>query len=121
MFLKGTFNNEYIKQVKRESHLTASKDDHKMQCILEALQVQIHKSKKQANTNNSSLELFIDTIEKEIFNPKIIRKTHNNFKKDEKAALKEMKSWEDKVIRVQDKGSRIVVLNTSDYVEKVEH
>ena len=46
MFLKGTFNNEYIKQVKRESHLNASKDDHKMQCILEALQVQIHKSKK---------------------------------------------------------------------------
>ena len=32
-----------------------------------------------------------------------------------------LKSWEDKVIRVQDKGSRFVVLNTSDYVEKVEH
>ena len=79
---------------------------------------QLYKSKQ---SNNSSLELFIDTIEKEIFNPKNIRKTRNNLKKDEKAALKEIKSWEDKVIRVQDKGSCFVVLYTSDYVQKVEH
>ena len=31
----------YIKQVKLESRLTPSKDDHKMWCILEALQVNI--------------------------------------------------------------------------------
>ena len=30
------------------------------------------------------------------------------------------KSLEDKVLRVQDKGSRLVVLNTNSYVEKVE-
>ena len=56
---------------------------------------QIYKSKK---SNKNSLELFIDTIEKEIFNPKNIRKTRNNLNKDEKVALKEIKSWEDKVI-----------------------
>ena len=39
-------------------------------------------------SNNNSLELFIDTIEKEIFNPKNIRKTRNNLNKDEKVALK---------------------------------
>ena len=38
--------NIYVKQVKQESRLTPSKDDYKMQCILEALQVQIYKSKK---------------------------------------------------------------------------
>ena len=32
----------YIKQVKQESRLTPSKDDHKMRCILEALQVYIY-------------------------------------------------------------------------------
>ena len=37
------------------------------------------------------------------------------------AALKEIKSGEDKVIRVQDKGSRFVVLSTCDYVGKVDH
>ena len=35
--------------------------------------------------------------------------------------LKHIKSWEDKVIQVQDKGSCFVVLNTCDYIEKVEH
>ena len=79
---------------------------------------QLYKSKQ---SNNSSLELFIDTIGKEIFNPKNIRKTRNNLNKDKKAVLKEIKSWEDKIIRVQDKGSRFVVLNTYGYVEKVEH
>ena len=42
----ATFNNKHIKQVKQESRLTPSKDDHKMQCILEALQAQKYKSKK---------------------------------------------------------------------------
>ena len=32
-----------------------------------------------------------------------------------------MKSWNDKVTRVQDKGSRFVVLDTNSYIEKVEH
>ena len=36
----------YLKQVKQESRLTTSKDDHKMRYILEALQVQIYKSKR---------------------------------------------------------------------------
>lgn len=31
-----------------------------------------------------------------------------------------MKSWKDKVIPVQDKGSGSVVLNTNNYVEKVK-
>ena len=42
----ATFNNEYTKQVKQESLLTPSKDDHKVQCILEALQVQLYLSKR---------------------------------------------------------------------------
>ena len=56
---------------------------------------QLYKSKQ---SNNNSLELFIDIIEKEIFSPKNIRKTRNKLNKDEKIALKEIKSWEDKVI-----------------------
>ena len=70
-------------------------------------------------SNNNSLELFIDNIEKELFNPSNIRKTRNNLNKKEKLALNEMKSWEDKVIRVQDKSWRFVVLNTDNYTEKV--
>ena len=32
-----------------------------------------------------------------------------------------MKSWNDKVIRVQDKRSIFVVLDTNSYIEKAEH
>ena len=46
----------------------------------------------------------METIKNEIFNVKNIINTRNNLKKDEKAALKEIKSWEDKVIPIQDKG-----------------
>ena len=35
--------------------------------------------------------------------------------------MKEMKSWDDKEICVQDKGSRFVVLDTNSYIEKVKH
>ena len=41
--------------------------------------------------------------------------------KDEKAALKDIRNWDKNVVRVQDKGSRFVVLNNEDYVKKVEH
>ena len=47
----ATFNNKYIKQVKQESHLTPGKDDHKIRCTLEALQVQIYNSKKVGKDN----------------------------------------------------------------------
>ena len=35
--------------------------------------------------------------------------------------MKEIKSWDDKVIRVQDKGSHFVVLSNNDYESKVQH
>ena len=41
----------YIYIYKQESRLTPSKDDHKMRYILEALQVQICKSKKVSKDN----------------------------------------------------------------------
>ena len=74
---------------------------------------QLYRSKP--NTNNS-VELFIKSIEKELFNRNNIKKTRNNLNKEETLALKEMKSWNDKVIRLQDKGSRFVVLDTNSYI-----
>ena len=31
-----------------------------------------------------------------------------------------MKSWEDKIVRVEDKSSRFVALNTNNYIGKME-
>ena len=62
-----------------------------------------------------SLELFIEAMENDLFNSSYIREPRNNLNKSEKLALKQIKSWDDKVIRVQDKGSRFVILSNNDY------
>ena len=41
--------------------------------------------------------------------------------KEKKAALKDIRNWDKNVVRVQDKGSRFVVLDNEDYIKKVEH
>ena len=53
-------------------------------------------------------------MENDFFNPHNIQKPRNNLNKNEKLALKEIKSWDDKVIRVQGKGSRFVILSNND-------
>ena len=76
---------------------------------------------RSKETKCKSLELFIEVMENDLFNTCNIRKPRNNLKKNEKLALKEKKSWDDKVIRIQDKGSRFVVLSNNDYERKVQH
>ena len=56
---------------------------------------QLYRSKP---STNNSVELFIKSIEKELFNLSKIKKTRKNHNKDEKLALKETKPWADKVI-----------------------
>ena len=58
-------------------------------------------------------------MENDFFNPRNIQKPRNNLNKNEKLALKEIKSWDDKVIHVQDKSSRFAVLSNDDYESKV--
>ena len=74
---------------------------------------QLYRSKPSTN----SVELFIKSIEKELFKRNNIRKIQNNLNKEGKLALIEMKSWDNKVIRVQDKGLRFVALDTNSYIE----
>ena len=100
-------------------------------------------SYKSNETKLKSLEAFIDVIEKELFNPNNIRKVHRhitnnirkvhrnitnnirkvhrNITKEENVALQEMNNFEEHVIRVQDKGSRFVVLLAENYEMKVQH
>ena len=35
--------------------------------------------------------------------------------------MKEIKSWDDRVVRVQDKGCRFIILENETYEEKVQH
>ena len=72
-------------------------------------------------TTNNSVKLFIKSTEKELFNPNNIKQTQNNLNKKEKLDFKKMRSWDNKVISVQDKGLRFIVLDINSYIEKVEH
>ena len=76
---------------------------------------------RSKETDKKSLEMFIEKIEKDLFNPENVKKVCHNLSKDEKAALKDIRYWDKNVVRVQDKGSRFVVLDNEDYIKKVEH
>ena len=65
--------------------------------------------------------MFIEKIEKDLFNPDNVKKVRHNLSKDEKDALKDVKNWDKSAVRVQDKGSHFVVLDNEVCVKKVEH
>ena len=71
-------------------------------------------------TNINSLELFIENIEKDIFDTAAVRNVRPNISKEEKEALKEIRSWNNQTVRVQDKGSRFVILDNNDYEQKIQ-
>ena len=65
-------------------------------------------------TDNKSLEIFIQKIKKDLFNPENVKKVCHNLSKDEKAALKDIRNLDENVVRVQDKRSRFVVLDNEN-------
>ena len=60
--------------------------------------------------------MFIWKIEKGLFNTENVKKVRHNLSKDEKAALKDIRNCDKNF--VQDKGSRFVVLDNEDYINK---
>ena len=71
-------------------------------------------------TKYKSLETFTENMEKELFNPKNVKIARSNLRKNEKKALKEIKSWGEKVVSIQDKGSRFVILENEVYEKKIQ-
>ena len=74
-------------------------------------------------TKYKSLETFIENMEKELFNCSTVQNVKivsSNLGKDVKKALKEIKSWGDKVVRIKNKGSRFVILENEVHKEKVQ-
>ena len=63
--------------------------------------------------------LFLSEIRKDTLNPKNCRKPRDNLTKEERLALRILKSNENRVNRIQDKGSPFVVLDEQEYAEKM--
>ena len=76
---------------------------------------------KSKPTSNKNLELFMENLEKDLINPKNVKKFQHNITREEQIALKEIRNWDEQTIRIQDKGSRFVILDNLDYEEKVQH
>ena len=64
------------------------------------------------------LELFLANVQCDLINPENIRQARDNLSKKERVALKELNN-SNAVIRIQDKGSRFVLIDEKEYEEKM--
>ena len=66
-----------------------------------------------------SINLLINFFLKleKLLNQMLIKRARSNLSTDEKKALKVIKSWDDKLVRVQVKGSIFVILENKVYEE----
>ena len=75
---------------------------------------------RKEKTNISSLEAFIELVEKDLFKPSNYSKIKGNITTEERKTLKSIQNNELRSSCLQDKGSRFVALDNQDYVEKIE-
>ena len=79
-------------------------------------------SRKDApRSSDQALERFLELVENDLFHPDIPKtKFKPNLTIEEQDALRYLRSNKDISIRIQDKGSRFVILNSTDYVDKMD-
>ena len=75
--------------------------------------------KKAPMSNSLQLDAFLEEVKSKLFNSANVRKIPDNLSKREREALRSLKKLKDQVIRIQDKRSRIVVLDKSEYDSKM--
>ena len=76
---------------------------------------------RSKETKNKHLETLTDEIKIHPFEPENIKRVRDNLRYEERKPLAELKSTENTVVRIQDKGSRFVLLTNEDPEKKVEH
>ena len=80
-----------------------------------------HVNYRKDKTNINSLETFIELAENDIFKPDNYRRIKSNITKEEREALKNIQRDSTRSYRIQDKGSRFVILDNDDYIEKIDY
>jgi hypothetical protein len=71
-------------------------------------------------SNIPEIEVFLASVKRELFNPNNLRVAKDNLTQAERSALRELKADNGRVIRIQDKGSRFVVIGKEDYIAKMD-
>ena len=77
----------------------------------------LHFRKKKANI--SSLKVFIELVEKDLFKPSKYNKIKRNITTEERKALKTIQNNELRSYCSENKGSSFAVLGNRDYVQKI--
>ena len=80
-----------------------------------------HVNYRKDKTNINSLETFIEFVENDNFKSDNYRWIKSNITKEEREALKNIKKDSARSYRIQDKGSRFVILDNDDYIEKIDY
>ena len=81
----------------------------------------LHVNYREDKTNINSLETFIELAENDIFKPDNYRQIKCNITKEEREGLKNIQRDSTRSYRIQDKGSRFVILDNDDYIEKIDY
>ena len=66
------------------------------------------------------LLLFLESLKAELLNPTNFRSIPDNLTISERQALSRLKDLDRQVIKIQDKGSKFVVLNKEEYCSKMK-
>jgi len=81
-------------------------------------QVPKEKKWKPPPSRYPELELFLSSVRRDLINPRNIKSARDNLTKGERVALKQFRN-SDIVIRIQDKGSRFVLIDKGEYEDKM--
>ena len=66
-----------------------------------------------------SKQIFLESVKKELFNPKNVSLAHDNLSVGERKAFSRLKNLDEQVIKIQDKGSKFVILDKKEYSSKM--
>ena len=80
-----------------------------------------HINYRKDKANIISLETFTELVENDIFKPDNYRRIKSNITKEERKALKNIQRDFIRSYRIQHKGSRFVILDNDDYIEKSDY
>ena len=81
--------------------------------------VKQNSGKKAPISKSPQLESFLESVKGQLFDPANVCKVSDNLSKGERQALKSLKNSEEHIIRIQDKGSKFVILDKLEYDSKM--
>ena len=84
------------------------------------IQKQSNINYRKEKTNINSLEIFAELVENDIFKPNNYKRIKYDISNQERNTLKDKQKDTSKTCRIQDKGSRFVVLDSDSDIEKID-